>query len=469
MDTKKTSDVITPRPYQEAAIKAGLKIKKGKNGIIVAPTGSGKSIIISEIIKRSGKKTIVLQPTKEILEQNLNKMKSYSVQDIGIFSASMNEKTIGHITYATIGTIIKHKEKFAQFEQIIVDECHGVNSKDGQYEDFITSLNLPTIGLTATPFRMKYYQNNYGNKEPVVESRFLTRTRPRIFNTICHVTQVPDLFKQGYLCPVKYNYQNDYDSRKVKNNSTGQGYDEKALLKYNTEKSIVEKIAAECRVSTAKHILIFTQFREESEKTIALLSRTGMICKEVSGETPKKDRERILEDFKSGSLEYVVNVGVLTVGFDFPELDCIMIGRPTKSLSLFYQICGRGLRTSPGKTHCEIMDFCDNIKRFGEINSFVIEDVSDGKELWRLKSDRGYLTGVNLLTGKDLENRSTTTKKEKELSKSGDILIPFGKHKGSKLKDADLGYLKWCFENFDKENKWKKIFESEIKRREVKN
>jgi len=77
--------MITPRPYQEEAIRAGLNIKKGKNGIIVAPTGSGKSIIISEIIRRSGKKTIVLQPTKEILEQNLNKMKSYGVNDVGIF------------------------------------------------------------------------------------------------------------------------------------------------------------------------------------------------------------------------------------------------------------------------------------------------------------------------------------------------------------------------------------------------
>lgn len=457
--------MITPRPYQEAAIQAGLSIKKGKNGIIVAPTGSGKSIIISEIIKRSGKKTIVLQPTKEILEQNLSKMKSYGVSDIGVFSASMQEKTIGKITYATIGTIIKHKEKFSQFEQIIVDECHGVDSKGGQYEEFITSLNKPTIGLTATPFRMKYYINN--GKEPVVESRFLTRTRPRIFNTICHITQVPDLFEKGYLCPVKYDYQNDYDSKKVRSNSTGQGYDEKSLMKYNSEKSIVEKIVSACLKSTSKHILIFTQFRGESEKILSLLS--GKInCEEVSGQTPKKDRERILNDFKSGKLRSVVNVGVLTVGFDFPELDCIMIGRPTKSLALFYQICGRGVRVSPGKKHCEIIDFCDNIKRFGEINNFVIEDSSAGKELWRLKSDKGFLTGVNLITGKDIEaKRATETKKEMALADSGDILIPFGKHRGFKLKEVDIGYLKWCAENFDKENKWKKIFESETKRRNI--
>jgi DNA repair protein RadD len=458
--------MFKPRKYQEQAIQAALNLKKGKNGIIVMPTGSGKSIVISEIIKRSGKKTIVLQPTKEILEQNLSKMKSYGVSDIGVFSASMQEKTIGRITYATIGTIIKHKERFSNFDQIIVDEAHGVNSKGGQYEDFIVSLGKPTIGLTATPFRMKYYKNSFNRDEPVVESRFLTRTRPRIFNTIIHITQVPDLFEKGFLCPVKYNYQNDYDSKKVKSNSTGQGYNEDSLLKYNSEKSIVEKIVSACESSYAKHILIFTQFREESERILSLLAGKKIQCEEVSGQTKKKDRERILENFKTGDLRCVVNVGVLTVGFDFPELDCIMIGRPTKSLALFYQICGRGVRTAPGKDHCEIIDFCDNIKRFGEINNFFIEDVSDGRELWRLKSDRGYLTGVNLLSGKDLEDRSMKTKKEKEQAKTGDVLIPFGKFKMQKLKEVDIDYLKWGSENLDDKNKWKSIFSNEIERRQ---
>jgi DNA repair protein RadD len=458
---------IIPRDYQEKSINAGLSIGKGKNGILVLPTGAGKSIVIAEIISRSGKKTVVLQPTKEILEQNLSKIQNYiNPSDIGVFSASMNEKTVNKVTFATIGSIIKHKEKFQEFEQIIVDECHGVNSKGGQYEDFITSLGLPVIGLTATPYRMKYYLNSYSNKEPVVESRFLTRTRPRIFNTISHITQVQELFDNNFLCPVKYDYQNDYDSKKIKSNSTGQGFNDNALLKYNTEKSIVEKIVSAVKESKAAHILIFTQFREESSRIVAALS--GVInCEEVSGETKKKDRESILERFKNGELRCVVNVGVLTVGFDFPELDCIMIGRPTKSIALFYQISGRGLRIAPSKKHCEIIDFCDNIKRFGEVNSFIIEDPSDGNGLWRLRSSVGFLTGVNLLTGKDLEERNTNTKKDKKLAESGDLLIPFGKHNGKKISELDIEYMRWCVDNFDKGNKWVKLFKKEIIRREV--
>lgn len=454
------------RPYQKQASEAGCDLatsKKQKNGLIVLPTATGKSLVVADIINETRKKTIVLQPTKEILEQNESKIRMTGLTDIGIFSASMGQKIKGQVTIATIGTIIKHKEAFQDCELLIVDEAHTVDSKGGQYEDFISSLDIPTIGLTATPFRMKYYMNSFGNGEPVVESRFLTRTRPRIFDTIAHITQVPDMFEQGYLCPIEYDYKNDYDSKKIKSNSTGQGYDDEALEQYNIQQEIVKKIIEEVRKSDAGHILIFTHFKSESKSVIEGLSKYNIQCEEVSGDTKREDRERILSQFKSGIIRCVVNVGVLTVGFDFPELDHIIIGRPTKSLMLIYQICGRGLRPAIGKKHCKLTDLCDNIKRFGEINSFVIEDIN-GNGLWRLKSNIGYLTGVNLLTGKDLEARNTTTKKEKDQVKTGDIVIPFGKYKDNKLKEIDDDYLKWASNNFDS-GKWKTIFNNELKRR----
>lgn len=454
------------REYQKNAVSAGLEIiKSKKNGILVLPTASGKSLIIAEIVSQSQLKTIVLQPTKEILEQNLEKLFAFGMTDIGIFSASMNEKTIGEVTIATIGTIIKHKEKFREFELIIVDECDLINSKGGQYENFITSLGVPVIGTTATPYRMRYYLNNFGGGEPVVESRFLTRTRPRIFNTIKHITQIPDMFKQGFLCPVKYDLNNNYDSKKIKSNSTGQGYNERSLLNYNQSQDIIKRAVNTIKESKAKHKLIFMHFREESEQVIAGLATLNIRCAEVSGVTKKQDREQILKDFRAGKI-CVVNVGVLTTGYDFPELDHIVFARPTKSLRLYSQIAGRGLRIAPGKEVCIISDLCDNVKKFGEINSFVIEDVSDGKELWRLKSNKGYLTGVNLITGKDLEERQMTTRKEKTQIASGDLLIPFGKHNGTKLSDIDQEYMKWCIESFDKQNKWPKIFKTEIERRD---
>lgn len=455
---------FTLRDYQKKAVKAGLNIiKTKKNGLLVLPTASGKSLVIAEIVRKSKLKTIVLQPSVEILSQNFEKIKAFGMTDIGIFSASMNEKTIGKVTIATIGSIIKHKEKFKRFKLIIVDEADLVNSKGGQYEEFITSLSVPVIGTTATPYRMRYYMNSFGNGEPVVESRFLTRTRPRIFSTIAHITQIPEMFDKGYLCPLKYDIENSYDSKKIRNNSTGQGYDENALLSYHKEQNIVDRIINAVISSPANHKLIFTHFREESEQVIKKLARINIVCKEISGVTKKKDRENILKEFRLGEI-VVVNVGTLTTGYDFPELDHIIFARPTKSLRLFSQISGRGLRIALGKECCYLTDLCDNVKRFGEINTFIIEDVSDGKGLWRLKSNRGYLTGVNLITGKDLEQRNTTSKKDKKEIETGDIKLPFGKHRGKKLKDLDKGYMQWCIDNFDKGNKWKSIFKNEIKR-----
>ena len=465
------------RQYQKDAVKAGLSIldiktKANKNGILVLPTGAGKSLVIADIVAKSGKKTIVLQPSKEILEQNLSKIKAFGVKDIGIFSASMKEKTIGKITFATIGSVMKHQDKFANFELIICDECHLINSKGGQYEKFINGIKKPTIGLTATPFRMRYYRD-FKTDNLVVESKFLTRTRPRIFGKILHITQVKDMFKGGFLCPVEYDCSDSYNSDEIQSNTTGQGYNDVSLSRYNINQGIVPQIIIKTANSTSKHILIFTHFRTESADVISGLKRKGIDCVEISGKTKKKDREKILADFKSGKARCVVNVGVLTVGFDFPELDCVIIGRPMKSLALFYQISGRGLRPADGKDSCKIIDLCDNVKRFGEVNSFSIEDVSDGKGMWRLKSNIGYLTGVDLVSGKDLEKskkKNTKPAKTKRSAKKnntetgGNIVIPFGKHAGTNLFDLDSGYLEWLSKNFDAGD-WKDIFVIEVSRR----
>ena len=452
------------RPYQSEAVSAGLEIISFKKpGLIVLPTGTGKSLVIADIVRQSGLKTIVLQPTKEILEQNLSKIKASGLTDIGIFSASMNQKKIGKITIATIGTIINRVELFSEFELIICDEAHLINSKGGQYEEFISSLNLPVIGLTATPFRMKYYQDSFKTGEFVTESRFLTRTRPRIFNKINYIAQIPDMFEQGFLCPVLYECDNLYDSSKIRSNSTGQGYDETSLLSYNKSENVIDEIISKVSSINSKHILIFTHFTEESKSVIYGLFLNGISCAEVSGKTPKKEREIILSKFKSGEIRCVVNVGVLTVGFDFPELDCIVIGRPIKSLALFYQICGRGLRPFLGKAHCKIIDICDNVKRFGEINTFEFLDYS-GTGLWRLKSNSGYLTGVNLNTGEDLEKKQMEEVKDKKEAETGELVLSFGKHKGKKISELDSGYLEWAVKTFDA-GKWKTIFKNEIKSR----
>ena len=122
------------RDYQTEASDAAVRffsVKSKNHGIEVLPTGSGKSLIIADIAHRLEGDTIVLQPNREILEQNYKKMCSYGVEDCAIFSASFNKKDIGRITFATIRSAANQMDRFAHFQNVIIDECHWVNPKEG--------------------------------------------------------------------------------------------------------------------------------------------------------------------------------------------------------------------------------------------------------------------------------------------------------------------------------------------------
>ena len=451
------------RNYQKEAVDAAIKCltaKKQKNGILVEPTGSGKSIIIATVIEEIGGKNLLLQPTKEILEQNLEKLKAVGCKGLGVYSASMGSKQVGAITLATIGSITKKSHLFEGFDRVIIDEAHKVNPKAGMYKKLDDELNLPTIGFTATPYRLRNY-NDFKTGLPVAESRILTRVRPRIFANIIHVTQVGDLFEAGYLCPLDYDYLNRYDSAEIKATTTGQGFNEESLRRYNKIQNIPAKMVDIVARQDHKHYLAFTEFTHESDLVVESLRGKGINCVSISAKTKKQDREDILQAFKAGRIKCVVNVGVLTTGFDFPELDCVILGRPTKSVALYYQMVGRGIRIHDSKDSCSLVDLCDNVKRFGKIETFELFD-QNGKGMWRLKSDVGNLTGVNVITGKNLEK--VKVKAAPKLNESGQECITFGKHNGMPLSDVPESYLKYCAENIPNP-KVKAVCKKELARR----
>ena len=152
------------RDYQQEAVNKGIDFLLGnskKNAVIIAPTGSGKSLIIANIAKALDGHTIVFQPSKELLEQNYGKYISYG-EEAEIYSASMGQKTIGKVTFATIGSVVNKPELFEQFQYCIVDECDLVSPSDGtMYKKFFGALKLKVLGLTATPIRMKRYNFPY--------------------------------------------------------------------------------------------------------------------------------------------------------------------------------------------------------------------------------------------------------------------------------------------------------------------
>lgn len=150
--------MFQPRPYQTEAITAGVEFfnnkKKDFNAFQILPTGSGKSVVIANVAMGLEGKTIVFQPSKEILEQNYKKFVSYGYR-AGIYSASAGHKFIDRITFATIGSVIRKKHLFRDVKHIIIDECHLVNASDGMYHEFIHSIpEAKVLGMTATPYRL---------------------------------------------------------------------------------------------------------------------------------------------------------------------------------------------------------------------------------------------------------------------------------------------------------------------------
>ena len=381
------------RDYQQAASDSAVRaIYANVNGLIVCPTGAGKSLIIADIATRIREPLLIFQPSKETLEQNFEKLQSYGYEDCSIYSASLRSKEIAHVTFATIGSVNNHPEDFDKFRCILVDEAHGINPKGGMYERFIhRRADRVVIGLTATPYRLT--TSSFG-----CMLKFLTRTRPRIFTTVIFHVQIQTLLERGYLAPIKYYDLTSIDLRNVKSNSTGTDYNDESLTAEYERVGFYDKLAyTTLRVlhpkdgSKRNGVLVFTRFTKEAKSLVEKLADAGIKAAIVTGETPKQEREKLTNDFKSRKIQVIANVGIYVVGFDYPELDTVIMARPTKSLAVWYQAIGREIRPYKGKD-AWCIDLGGNLQRFGKLQDLVLKEPKPN--MWHVESNGRQLTNV---------------------------------------------------------------------------
>lgn len=449
------------RSYQADAAGEALKAISGSiHGVLSLPTGSGKSLVISEIARRLDGNIVVLQPTKEILEQNFAKAYEFGERQIAVWSASMGRKHKSRITFATIGSITRHTEAFADVAAVLVDEAHLVNPRKGEYLAFIKRLDKPVIGLTATPYRM------HRNRVEGITAKFLHHTRPRVFSKLLYVAQNRELHDAGHLCRVVYHENPDYNPAEIALKSSSLDYDDEALATYNRLHQIGRKtidIILE-NYHWCRHVLVFCSSIAESEEIAEAMKKAAIPCGHIDGTAGKLAREKLLADFKSGRIKVVTNVNVLTTGYDFPALDCIILARPTISLLLYYQMVGRCVRNAPDKDTATVFDLCGNVARFGKPDRWVIET----GEHARLKGETHYLTDYDFESNRDLYSarkaavaaRETATEKRQ----TGTLTVTFGKYRGRTLASLPSDYIEWCAKTFEN-GQWKKVFIAEMERR----
>jgi len=383
-----------PRDYQADAIARSVHfLTHGKpdagGGLVVLPTGAGKSIVIAGVVQALDGPCLIFQPTKEILEQNANKLLAYGY-DPKVYSASMGTREIGNITLATIGSVKDNPGLFDHVPYVIVDEAHLVNAKAGMYQQFIEAMGaVRVLGLTATPFRL--HTDGYGGSQ----LKFLTRTRPRVFGEVVAYAQVNDLVEAGYLVKPEYQIVSGFKATELKLNTTGADYTDESIKRYfnrigfnDRVRRVVERLLAVGR----KNALVFTRFVEDAERLAQAVPGTAV----VTSDTKPKLRAATIAAFRAGEIKVVANVGVLGIGFDYPELETVVLARPTISLALYYQQVGRLLRPHPAKTSAWVVDMVDQVGQFGRIEDLWLQPSGTSRygALWEMVSKSNGATKV---------------------------------------------------------------------------
>lgn len=357
---------FTLRPYQQEAVDATLKHfrKTDESAVIVLPTGAGKSLVIAELARLARRKILVLTHVKELVEQNHAKYQSYGLT-AGIFSAGLKQKENRYqVTFASVQSVSANLDQFKdEYSLIIIDECHRVSDDDSsQYQRIIELLRqqndaLKVLGLTATPYRLAMgwiYRYHYRG--------FVRSEEDKPFAHCIYELPLSYMINRGYLTKPELvdAAVSQYDFSTLSQNRFGEYAENdvnQLLAKHQrVTRAIIEQVME--LVVERKAVMIFAATVDHAKEITGYLPEQQTAL--ITGATDQNERDTLIHRFKQRQLKYLVNVSVLTTGFDAPHVDFIAILRPTQSVSLYQQIVGRGLRLDEGKEDCLVVDYAGN-------------------------------------------------------------------------------------------------------------
>jgi len=367
------------RPYQEVAVSAASEaLDKYKNTLVVAPTGAGKTIMLSALAgkrHKKDKKILVLQHRDELVNQNQDKFNSVNE---GITTSTVNAELKdwnADAVFAMVQTLsrLNNLSNMPKVDMVVVDEAHHVTAET--YQRIIDhakkhNKDVEVVGFTATP--------NRGDKKGLRE----------VFTNCSHQIEISTLINEGYLVRprtfvIDVGVQDDL--RNVR--KTISDFDMSEVEAIMNRRAINKRVVEEwCERAYDRKTVVFCSTIKHAKDLCEEFVMVGVEAKYVTGDTPRDEREEILHSLAHGDVQVVVNVAVLTEGFDAPPVSCVVLTRPCSFKSTMVQMIGRGLRTvNPEefpnliKTDCVVMDFGTSVLTHGSLDDPVDLDGKDGK------------------------------------------------------------------------------------------
>lgn len=366
----------TLRDYQEECLDAHYRFfEQSPHGhpLFVMPTGSGKSLVIAEFVRRSIEawpmtRVLILTHVRELIQQNHDEFVANwgdPIHPAGIYSAGIGRRDArARVLFAGIQSVYQRAHELGAFDLVLIDESHLV-PKDGMgryrtYLDELEKINqdVRICGYTATPYRL--------------DGGFLHEGDGRIFTDIPYEVGLDRLIEGGHLVPLVcripehvidtsavHTERGDFKLNELEAAATGRD-----LVRMS-----VGEVVEAGQDRNRKHWLFFVTTVRHAEMVVEELTRHGIEALAVFGHSRKDDRDQAVERFRDGDLPALVNVGCLTTGFNAPCCDLMAVMRPTQSTGLYVQMMGRGMRTYPGKHDCLVLDFGENVLRHGPINA----------------------------------------------------------------------------------------------------
>ena len=442
--------MITLRENQSEPIAKAIQFfqeKKPKPSLIVLPTAWGKSILTAFVAKNTDDRLLVLQPSKELLEQNYCKYMSLCGDfgtNAGIYSASFGRREIAQITYATIGSIKNLGETFKRygFTKMLIDEAHLYpREADSMLGRFLKDSGIThVLGITATPVKLQTNRDRDGQTFSKLVMLTSRSKKGNFYKDIIHVGQVQEMVRLGFWSPLLYDTASFDDSLLVFNSSKSEYTEDSVQRAYDANGGTQGITDTLDKHPERKHVLAFVPSVQDAIDLSQRYPNSGVIY----GEQDKREREQTVARFRSGEIRVLFNVRVLSTGFDFTGIDCIVLGISTSSIALYYQIIGRGTRIDTEKRDCLISDLGGNVERFGRVEDIVFEK----GRLWRM-----FGTGGRLLSGIPIHDIGKYSREDTQAIDAQKVapieVMPFGKYQGERIANIPLNYRQWMIRSFD--------------------